>query len=210
MKTIMNRAMILPLFLVFGLSGCAKLSIPDIPVTSESVQPGTSVTRAGAAQDLIGSPVNVGDKLPNVILTDRLMRPQALDEFRGKTILLSIAPSLDTQVCERQTHLLADAGEKELPPDIERVALTRDLPFAHARFAEHTDFYHITYLSDYKNADFGQQTGLLIDDLRLLARAVMVIDKQGIIRYMQVVPEVGHLPDMDKAFAIAREINAES
>lgn len=210
MKAIISRAMVLLLFLVFGLYGCAKLSIPVIPVSSESVQAGASVTRAGAIKDLIGSPVTVGDKLPNVVLMDRLMRPQALDELRGKTILLSIAPSLDTQVCERQTHLLADASEKDLPQDIGRVVLTRDLPFAHARFAEHTGFYHLTYLSDYRNADFGQQTGLLIDDLRLLARAVMVIDKKGTIRYMQVVPEVGHLPDMDKVFAIAREINSES
>jgi len=106
--------------------------------------------------------------------------------------------------------MLADASEKELPQDIVRMTITRDLPFAHGRFAEHTGFYQITYLSDYKDADFGRQTGLLIDDLRLLARAVMVIDKKGTIRYMQVVPEVGHLPDMDKAFSFARTINAEN
>ena len=68
---------------------------------------------------------------------------------------------------------------------------------------------HITYLSDYQDAAFGKQTGLLIEDLRLLARAVIVVDKNGTIRYLQIVPEVSHLPDMDKAFSIARKINAE-
>jgi thiol peroxidase len=206
----MNTIISMLLFFVVGLSGCAQHALPEIPVSSDSVAAGTSVTRAGKAKDLIGSPITVGDKLPNIILVDRLMHPRALDDFRGKTVVLSIAPSLDTQVCERQTQLLGDVSEKELPQDIVRVALTRDLPFAHGRFAEQTGFFQITYLSDYKNADFGQQTGLLMDDLRLLARAVMVIDKTGTIRYMQVVPEVGHLPDMDKAFSVARKINSES
>jgi len=197
------------LFFAIGLYGCALHSIPEIPTSTESVPAGTSVTRAGNAKVLMGSPVVVGDKLPNIMLTDRNMRPRSLDEYKGKTLLLSIAPSLDTQVCERQTHLLADATEKELPQDILRVTITRDLPFAHSRFAEHTGFYHIVYLSDYKSADFGLGTGLLMDDIRLLARGVMVIDKNGTIRYMQVVPEVSHLPDMEKAFSIARQIDTE-
>lgn len=197
------------LFFAIGLYGCARLSIPEIPTSFESVPAGTSVTRAGNTKDLLGSAVAVGDKLPKIMLTDRNMQSKSLDDYKGKTLLLSIAPSLDTQVCERQTHLLADANEKELPQDILRVTITRDLPFAHSRFAEHTDFYHIIYLSDYRNADFGLGTGLLMDDIRLLARAVMVIDKNGTIRYMQVVPEVSLLPDMEKAFSVARQIDAE-
>lgn len=209
MSIIFSRLFITTFFLGFSLYGCAFHSIPEIPVSSESVSAGTTVTRAGDAQNLIGSPVAEGDQLPGTILVDRLMRPHTLDEFKGKTVLISIAPSLDTAVCERQTHLLGDASDTELPKDIVRLKITRDLPFAHGRFAEHTGFFHITYLSDYQDAAFGKQTGLLMEDLRLLARAVMVVDKNGTIRYLQIVPEVSHLPDMDKAFAIARKVNAE-
>ena len=209
MYMIFPRLFITTIFLGFSLYGCAFHSIPEIPISSESVSAGTIVTRAGNEKNLIGSPVAVGDQLPSTILVDRVMRPRTLDEFKGKTVLISTAPSLDTQICERQTQLLGDASDKELPKDIVRVMITRDLPFAYGRYAEETGFFHITYLSDYQDAAFGKQTGLLMEDLRLLARANMVVDKNGTIRYLQIVPEVSHLPDMDKAFSIARKINAE-
>jgi len=196
-------------FFVIGLHGCALHSVPEIPSSSETVAAGSTVTRAGNAQNLIGDGVAVGQTLPNLKLTDRNMQLRSLDELRGRTVLLSISPSLDTQVCERQTHLLGEADEKDLPKEIVRVKITRDLPFAQSRFATHTGFENIFYLSDYKNAEFGLGTGLLLEDLRLLARAVMVVDSEGTIRYLQVVPEVSHLPDMEKAFAVAREIAAE-
>ena len=177
-----SRLFITTVFLGLSLYGCSFHSIPDIPISSESVAAGTFVTRAGNEKRLIGSPVAEGDQLPGTLLVDRLMRSRMLDEFKGKTLLISIAPSLDTQICERQTHLLGEASEEELPKEIVRVKITRDLPFAQNRFAEETGFFHITYLSDYRDATFGKQTGLLMEDLRLLARAVMVVDKNGTIR----------------------------
>jgi thiol peroxidase len=194
---------------VTGLNGCALHSVPEIPTSTETVAAGSTVTRAGNAQNLIGDGVAVGQTLPNLKLTDRNMQLRSLDELRGRTVLLSISPSLDTQVCERQTHLLGEADDKALPEEVVRVTITRDLPFAQSRFATQTGFENIFYLSDYKSAEFGRGTGLLLEDLGLLARAVMVVDGQGTIRYLQVVPEVSHLPDMEKAFAVAREIAAE-
>lgn len=195
--------------IVTGLNACALRPVPEIPTNSASVAAGSSVTRAGNPQNLLGDGITVGQTLPNLTLTDRNMQPRSLDEFRGKTVLLSIAPSLDTQVCERQTHLLGEADAKALPEAIVRVKITRDLPFAQNRFASQTGFDNILYLSDYKSAEFGRGTGLLLEDLRLLARAVMVVDRAGTVRYLQVVPEISHLPDMEKAFAVAREIAAE-
>ncbi len=195
--------------LVASLAGCARFAhVPEIPVTSESVAPGTEVTRGGKSQKLLGEPVRVGQVLPALAVTDRTMSVRSLGEFRGRTLLVSIAPSLDTQVCERQTHMLGEAGLDELPDEVLRITITRDLPFAHSRFADHTGFENILYLSDYANAEFGKGTGLLLDELALLARAVMVVDSQGVIRHLQVVPEVGHLPDMDAAFAQARALAA--
>ncbi|MBE0574566.1 MAG: thiol peroxidase [Desulfuromonadales bacterium] len=196
-------------FFVTGLNGCALHSLPEIPTSTETVAAGSTVTRAGNAQNLIGDGVAVGQTLPNLKLTDRNMQLRSLDELRGRTVLLSISPSLDTQVCERQTHLLGEADVKDLPEEVVRVKITRDLPFAQSRFATETGFENIFYLSDYKSAEFGRGTGLLLEDLGLLARAVMVVDSEGTIRYLQVVPEVSHLPDMEKAFAVAREIATE-
>lgn len=208
MTTKMRHIVIAALF-VIGLNGCALHSVPEIPTSTETVAAGSTVTRGGNTQNLTGDGVSVGEPLPNIKLTDRNMQLRSLDELRGRTVLLSIAPSLDTQVCERQTHLLGEADDKDLPEEVVRVHISRDLPFAQSRFATHTGFENIFYLSDYKSAEFGRGTGLLLEDLRLLARAVMVIDGEGTIRYLQVVPEVSHLPDMDKAFAAAREIAAE-
>lgn len=194
---------------ISGLTGCALRAVPEIPTSGESVAPATTVTRGGAPQKLLGAPASVGGVLPKLELTDRTMRPRTLDEWKGRTLLLSVTPSLDTQVCERQTHLLGEASSAELPAEIVRVTVTRDLPFAHSRFAMETGFENIVYLSDYKTAEFGLGTGLLVDELRLLARAVLVVDKQGTIRHLQVVPEMSHLPDMAAAFAMARQVAAE-
>ncbi len=198
------------IFMFAFLSACALLNPPpEIPVSSESVTPATTVTRAGKPQNLLGSPVSVGEHLPDVRLTNRSMQLHSLNDLKGSTAVLSIAPSLDTNVCERQTHLLGEASAEELPEGIARVKITRDLPFAHSRFAEHTGLSNIIYLSDYKSAEFGLETGLLLEELRLLARAMIVVDRKGVIRYMQVVPEVGHLPDMNKAFEVARQVDEE-
>ena len=83
-------------------------------------------------------------------------------------------------------------------------------PFAQKRFAHEAKLTDLIYLSDYKEADFGRATGLLIEELRLLARSIIVTDKLGVVRYIQVVPEITHLPDMGKAFSVAVELNAEN
>src|SRR5207244_818051 len=81
-----------------------------------------------------------------------------------------------------------------------------DTPFAQNRFAEEAKIRNVTFLSDYRGGDFGRAYGLLIPDLHLLARSVMVVDKDNVVRYLQVVPEVASMPDMDKAFEEARKV----
>jgi thiol peroxidase len=92
---------------------------------------------------------------------------------------------------------------------VKRITISRDLPFAQKRFAEDTGFDRILFLSDYQKAEFGRATGLLVDQIYLLARAVAVVDREGVVRYLQVVPELSHLPDMPAAFARARELAAQ-
>jgi len=122
-----------------------------------------------------------------------------LSKERGAVLILSIVPSLDTPVCEEQTHYLGEKGDV-LPKSVKRIVISRDTPFAQKRFAMEAKLTNPQYLSDYKQGDFARSTGLLTEGLMLFARSVIVVDKQGVVRYIQVVPEMTHLPDMEKAF----------
>jgi thiol peroxidase len=202
---------LLPALALLALTACASVApvIPSIPVETASVEPGTMVTRGGKVElKLLGTPLKVGDRLPSVVLIDTSLRPVDLAQREGEVLLISVVPSLDTSVCERQTHVLGEAGAG-LAPGIRRITVSRDLPFAQKRFAEEAKLADILFLSDYRSADFGRATGLLVDDLYLLARAVILVDKQGKVRYLQVVPELSHLPDLAAAFARAEQLNRE-
>lgn len=191
------------------LSACAT-NQGSLLVDSESVLPGTQVAKKGEKFALIGDGINVGQRLPETSLVDmKTMQEIDLNEYRGNVLLLSIVPSIDTKVCEAQTHYLGEQGDA-LPSTVKRIVISRDTPFAQARFAREAKLEDVQYLSDYKEGAFGRSTGLLIDGSRLLARSVIVVDKQGIVRYIQVVPDITHLPDMDRAFSMAVDLDTPS
>jgi thiol peroxidase len=195
------------IFLI-SLIGCATTQ-PNIPVDEFSVQPGTSVALKGQSFKLLGTPIAVGKTLPSVELRDAdTMAKVDLSSMRGSVLFLSVVPSLDTAVCEAQTHYLGEEGDK-LSPKIKRITISRDTPFAQKRFAKEAKLTDLQYLSDYGDASFGKSTGLLIDDLMLLARSVILVDREGKVRYIQVVPEITHLPDMKRAFQKAEELQGE-
>lgn len=195
---------ILPVFMVL-LLGCGQTR-PDIPVDEGSVEPGSTVARKGKPFKLLGTPIAVGDTLPSVQLRDATtMEKVDLSTMRGSILFLSIVPSLDTPVCDAQTHYLGEEGDK-LPQQIKRITISRDTPFAQKRFAKEAKLTDLQYLSDHGEAAFGRSTGLLIDDLMLLSRSVILVDKEGTVRYIQVVPDFTHLPDMEKAFEKAEEL----
>ena len=188
--------------------GCATTG-SKIPVEGKSVDPGTAVTRGEARFKLLGSAISVGQPLPPVNLVDAMsMKEVDLSQERGSILFLSIVPSLDTPVCEEQTHLLGEGGAK-LPKEVRRITISRDTPFAQKRFAKEAKLTMIQYLSDYKEGEFGKAAGLLMEKMMLLARSVVLVDKKGVVRYIQVVPEITHLPDMERAFQKAIELNKE-
>lgn len=197
-------SIILPVFMVL-LFGCGQTR-PDIPVDEGSVEPGSTVARKGKPFKLLGTPIAVGDTLPSVQLRDAAtMEKVDLSTLRGSILFLSIVPSLDTPVCDAQTHYLGEEGDK-LPQQIKRITISRDTPFAQKRFAKEAKLTDLQYLSDLGEAAFGRSTGLLIDDLMLLSRSVILVDKEGTVRYIQVVPDFTHLPDMERAFEKAEEL----
>ncbi|TKB11081.1 peroxiredoxin [Desulforhopalus sp. IMCC35007] len=194
------------LFFTSLLSGCAVKQAPMVMETDSAV-PGTKVARNGQELALTGTGIMVGQKLPETGLVDAAtMKPVDLSSCQGQVLLLSIVPSIDTKVCEAQTHYLGEQGDK-LPAEIKRITVSRDTPFAQTRFAKEAKLDDVQYLSDYKEGEFGRSIGLLMDGPRLLARSIIIVDKQGIVQYIQVVPEITHLPDMEEAFARAIALN---
>jgi len=161
------------------------------------------VTLRGKPLTLIGKKAQVGQTLPTVRLPDLGLNMIDLQSFKGKVTILSVVPSLDTPTCEKQTHILSEEN-KGLDQSAQLVTISRDLPFAQKRFAKEANIHNILFLSDYRDAEFGKSTGLLIEENRLLARAIIVLDHEGVIRHLEVVPELARLPEMEKAFHMAR------
>ena len=211
----MKREKILLISLFMGLvvcSGCATLSFvspvePRHIIVSSSANPGSgnSVTMRGTSLTLIGSGVKVGDQATEVTLVGTDLKPVNLPGDKGRVKIISIVPSLDTKVCENQTHLFSERNQG-LDKEVDIITISMDLPFAQARFQEKSGIRNIRFLSDYQTSDFGNKYGLLIKELRLLSRSVIVLDKENVIRYIQVVPELTQLPDYERALAIARNL----
>ena len=166
---------------------------------------GQEVTLKGKPLTLMGEKMQVGQTLPTVFLSDLGLKMIGLQSFKGKVTILSVVPSLDTPTCDKQTHMLSEEN-KGLDQTVNLVTISRDLPFAQKRFAKEANIHNIQFLSDYRDAEFGESTGLLIEESRLLARAIIVLDREGVIRYLEVVPELAQLPKMEKALEFAQSL----
>lgn len=183
------------LLLILIVTSCAQR--PKMKVNKNNVQPGTNVNFKGNKLTLHKGKIKKGDDFTKII---KKTNNQQLEK---KVTIISIVPSIDTVVCEEQTHIL---GESDIHPGVELITISRDLPMAQARFAKAAKLENITYISDYMNADFGKKTGLLIKESALLTRGVIVLNSEGKIAYMQFVDEITELPDMKKAIELANEL----
>jgi thiol peroxidase len=160
------------------------------------------VSLHGKALTLTGTALQEGQLFPTITIPDSGLQMTELQSFKGKVTIISIVPSIDTKVCEKQTHILSEENGG-LDKTVRLVTVSRDLPFAQKRFAEEARIRNVLFLSDYRDGKFGASTGLMIQENRLLARAVVVVDKEGVIRYLEIVPDLGQLPNMKKAFQLA-------
>ncbi len=160
------------------------------------------VTLHGQPLTLLGNPLKEGQPFPAITIPDSGLKMTDLRTFKGQVTIISIVPSIDTKVCEKQTHILSEENGG-LDKTVRLVTVSRDLPFAQKRFAEEAKIHNVLFLSDYRDGKFGTSTGLMIYENRLLARALVVVDKKGVIRYLEIVPDLGQLPDMKKAFQLA-------
>ncbi len=197
--------------LLLMLTGCMspyveQSELPDF--SSETANPGGSVFRAGKQVDLVVGKVDLHKTLPDVELTDKKWVGFRFAKD-GQVKIISIVPSIDMRICEQQTQLLSDTTA--IDPRVGRFTVSRDLPGAQERFAAEAGVDNVTFLSDYRTGAFGRASGLLMKDTDLLARAVLVVDQNGAVRYLQIVPEMTRLPDLSKAVDVAnRLVGAES
>ena len=209
----MNKALFSSLALAsllgvgIGVASAAGEEVQGIKVNKESTAAGdgNTILMKGNPLPLKGQALKIGEPLPAAMVTGGNLAPVNIATGNGKVRIISVVPSVDTPTCEAQTHLLSEKDRK-LADQVEMVTISMDLPFAQQRFAKEAKIKNITFYSDYKTAEFGLNNGLLIEPLHLLARAVIVTDKNNVVRYVQVVPEVTQLPDMAAAMAFAKTL----
>lgn len=185
-------------------TGFAYQNFP-VAKTTASAGDGHTVTFKGTPLALEGRGVKVGDTLPDVQVAKGDLSLMNIADTKGSVRIISIVPSLDTKVCEQQTHYLSEKNSG-LDKSVQMITISVDTPFAQDRFAKEAKIGNVTFLSDYRGGDFGKTNGLLVKEPHILARSIMVVDKNNVIRYLQVTPELAQLPDMEAAFQAANAL----
>ncbi|ABM00669.1 thiol peroxidase [Shewanella amazonensis] len=168
-----------------------------------------SVTMGGKQVMLSGTLPQVGETAPGFRVVDASFKPVALSDFKGKTVLISAVPSLDTGVCALQTKRFNDEVGKFDGKSVVMLTLSTDLPFAQKRFCKTEGVENIQVLSDSVWRNFAEEYGLLIEDRGLLARSIFIVDAEGTLRYKELVGEVSHHPDYDAALAALKDISQQ-
>lgn len=163
-----------------------------------------AVTFAGNGLTLLGQEIKAGDKAPEFTALARDLKPVALSDFEGKVKIISVFPSIDTGVCAYQTRKFNE--EAAALDGIQIISISVDLPFALERFCAAEGIDKNVTLSDHKELDFGIKYGFVIEELRLLTRGIVVIDKDNVVRYVEYVKEVTEHPDYSAAIEAAKKL----
>ncbi|MBW3635682.1 MAG: thiol peroxidase [Armatimonadetes bacterium] len=165
----------------------------------------TTVTLKGNPVALSGTPPQVGDTAPEFELVGNDMAPVKLADSSGKVRVISIVPSIDTEVCAVSTRRF-NAEMDKMPDSVVGYTISVDTPFAQNRWCGTEGIEKMKLLSDYKGNTFGHDYGLYIHDMGTLARSVMIIDQNGKIAYFQLVPEISQEPNYEEVLQKAREL----
>ena len=163
------------------------------------------VTLQGNPVTLLGEEIKVGQKAPEFTALNADLEEVSIEKYKDKIKLIASVPSLDTPVCDLQIKKFNDEASG-ISEDIVIIFVSMDLPFAQKRFCQEFDIKKVKTFSDHKDADLGMKYGVLIKELRLLSRAIFIVDKEDTVRYVEYVKEVGSHPDYDKALKALRDI----
>ena len=164
-----------------------------------------AVTMHGNPLTLVGKELSIGDAAPDLELLDNDLNPVKLSSFQGKVCVISSVPSLDTPTCDMETRRFNEAAG-QLGDDVVILTVSVDLPFAQKRWCAAAGVENVVTLSDHRDAAFGEAYGVLIKELRLLARSIFVIDRNGSIQYIENVKELSEQPNYDAVLAAAQKL----
>ncbi|WP_046176681.1 thiol peroxidase [Domibacillus indicus] len=163
------------------------------------------VTFKGNPMTLIGSEVKVGDKAPDFTVLANDLSPVTLADTSGKVRLISVVPSIDTGVCDAQTRRFNEEAAKL--DNVEVLTISADLPFAQKRWCAAAGLENVKTLSDHRDFSFAERYGVGMEELRLLARSVFVIDSNDTVTYVEYVGEGTDHPNYDAAIEAAKAAN---
>ena len=163
------------------------------------------VTMKGNPVTLVGNEIKAGDKVPNFSIVANDLSVVTLDNFKGKKLIISAVPSLDTGICDKETKRFNQEAP-QLGQDTLILTISMDLPFAQKRWCGAANVANVKTFSDHREASFGKAYGALIKELHLLARVIFVIDSTGVVRYVQLVKEITTEPDYDAVLDAAKKI----
>jgi thioredoxin-dependent peroxiredoxin len=163
------------------------------------------ITFKGNPMTLYGPELKVGNPAPNFNVVDNALQPVTRGDDQGKVKLIAAVPSLDTPVCDAMTRKFNEEAGR-LPDNVAVYTISLDLPFAQKRWCGAAGIEKIKVLSDYQDRSFGLNYGILIRELKLLARAVFVLDQDEKIAYLEIVPEVTADPDYAAALGAVKKL----
>ena len=163
-----------------------------------------AVTFKGNPLTLIGPEIKAGSKAPDFEVIGPDLSPVTLAAFKGQPVLISVTPSLDTPVCDAQARRFNQEAAQW--PQGAVLNISMDLPFAQKRWCGAAGVDRVKTLSDHRDASFGRAYGMLIKELRLLTRAIVLVDAAGTVRYVEYVPEVTAHPNYDAALSATRAL----
>jgi len=161
------------------------------------------VTFKGDPVTLVGTEIKKGVSAPDFTVLSNDLHERTLSDYQDKVKLICAVPSIDTGVCSEEIRRFNEEADKL--EGVHVLTISMDLPFAQTRWCASHGIKNLDTLSDHRNADFGEKYGVLIEELRLLARAIFVVDKDNVVQYVEYVPEVSSHPQYDKALQAARE-----
>ena len=156
-----------------------------------------AITMKGNPLTLVGREVQVGEKAPDFEVIANDLSLFRFSSLKGKVAIICAVPSLDTPTCNIETRWFNEEAAR-LGPDVEILTISMDLPFAQKRWCGAAGVDRVKTYSDHRDAAFGMAYGVLIKELRLLARAVFLVDKGGVVRYVQLVKELSKEPNYDE------------
>lgn len=154
---------------------------------------------------LAGGEIKVGDQAPDFTVLSNDLQEVGLSDYKGKVKLISTVPSLDTGVCSEETHRFNK--EADQLNNVQILTVSMDLPFAQTRWCAANGVKDLVTLSDHRDADLGEKYGVLMKELRLLARAIFVVDSNDKVTYVEYVDEVTNHPDYEKALEAVKQAN---